>query len=658
MNKKETEIFKYFIARYKHQWDANQYMRSNYDEDLEYYQGYRNPANYPLAYNENFNRILPIIYTIMSRFMDQLYQSGNIVSVKPRKSQNNEQAKKVEALLNFQLENLNAIDMQGGSYLTMYKWFFNALTFGKGLIKAYWRKEERISPRRQALPVPKMNRFGEVVGMDMIDNITMENQTIYDQPYVEVLHNKCCVPDTKEKNIQKMKAFFLVYSKSIDHVKRLVDKGIYSKKGFREMGWDSAGGGGAEPRDSMEKYVHSLHIEGALREEDINESHKSPDVDILECYGKVILKDNAYEVGSGYKIKGMEEEVIAHIGNYKTLLSLQKNTYNIRPVFDIGCYMQPELFWDIGMVRLTKGIQEQTNNLANLRMQNVMMQVNSMLRVDPDADIDPEALVWKPFGIIPANQGEVEPVVVPDYHSQMFQEQQSFFENAIQDMTGMYDYNMGQTPQRQERVGVVHSIQSMGEARAKLMLMTMDYTGIRPLLKYMMTLNTFHLPSGSEYRITEGDESKFGQLFFGDIHPDFDYAARYTSMEPALGRLARAQQLLQLSPIIQQNPWINQHQWLKTIFELSDIREANALVKNPQQFQQEMMANQKAQMMAEQAVKQLETESTMAISDKDFREELAVNEQELKHELIKETQEFKHDLALEGIKNEKSDKSV
>ena len=639
MNEKETEIFKYFMARYKSQWDDNQYARDMYDLNLEYYQGYRQENKYPLAYNDSYNRILPIIYTILSRFMEQLYQTSNVVSVKPRKSQNEVSAKRVEALLNFQLENMNSIDMQGGSYLTMYKWFFNAITFGKGILKAYWRKEERISPIREALPKPKMDRFGNVVGMEMVDNIRMEKQIAYDQPYLETLHNKCCVPDVLERNIQKMKAFFLVYSKSMDHIKKMVDAGVYTKKGFGDMGWESAGGAGAEPRDSNEKFVKTLEITGGLRKEELNNDQVTKDVDILECYGKVILKDNPYDVGSGYSIKGVEEEVIAHIGNYKTLLSLQKNTYGYRPIFDIGCYMQPEMYWDIGLVQLTQGIQEQTNNLANLRMQNIMMMINPMLMVDPDSDVDPRALTWKPFGIIPGLKGEVEPLVIPDYHAQTFMEHERFMENTIQDMMGMYDYGKGQTPQRQERVGVVHAIQQMGEARAKLMLMTMDYTGIRPLLKYMMLLNTFHLPMGAEYRISEGDQTQFGKMFSGDIHSDFDFAARYTAMEPALGKQARAQTLMQLAPVTQQNPLVNQHQWLKTIFELLDVRETNSLIKSPEQLQQEQAQEQQAQMMAAQMDQNLETGSKIAISEKDFKEELALNEQE-----------FKHDVTLERIK--------
>uniref|UniRef100_A0A6H1ZHM6 Portal protein n=1 Tax=viral metagenome TaxID=1070528 RepID=A0A6H1ZHM6_9ZZZZ len=652
MNTKEKTIFKHLMAQYKHQYDLNGYNRENYNTDLEYYLGYRNPSNYPLAYNESFNKILPIIYSLLSRFMSQMYQGGNIVSVKPRKKKDVQNQKAVEAVLNFQMESLNSIDMQGGSYLTMMKWFFNALTFGKGIAKCYWRKEERISPKRMLIQAPSFDNFGRFQGYDPIDYISEEMQTTYDGPYVEILHNKLCIPHPEYKSIQQMPAFFIVYARTMDYIKRKVDKGEYDRRNFREMGWESSGQGGVYAKDSDEAFMHGLGIEGGLSMAEIDNPLQTKNVDIIEAYTRLILKDEPYEVGSGIKIKGMEEEAIIHIGNYKTILSIQKNPYGIRPFFDIGCYMQPEMYWDVGLVRLTKGIQEQYNTLANLRMQNAMMLVNSMLRVDPDSDIDPQALIWKPFGIVPALQGEVEPLVIPDYNSNIFAEQESFYESTIQDLMGMYDYSMGQTPKRQERVGVVYGIQAMGEARAKLMLMSMDYLGIRPLLKYMMLLNTFHLPSGFEYRISDRDQHSFGNIFGNDIHADFDFAARYTSMEPALGKQARADRLVQLAGMWQQNPWINQYQMSKVIMDLMDIYESDSLLKTPQMMQQEMQQQMQSQMMMEAQKKKFETDGKLQIGGQDIQGEMAINEQEFGHNLVLES--IKANAAEEKVKTAKA----
>uniref|UniRef100_A0A6H1ZVE3 Portal protein n=1 Tax=viral metagenome TaxID=1070528 RepID=A0A6H1ZVE3_9ZZZZ len=651
MNERDDKIFKHMMQKYKFLWDANQYARTNYDTDLEYYRGYRNAADYPLAYNESFNRILPIIHTILSRFMDQIYQAGNIVSVNPRKRVDVGRAKAVEGVLNYQMENLNCIDTQGGSYLTMMKWFFNALTFGKGVVKVYWRKEERISPIRMALPIPSFDRLGNFQGMDVMDHVSQEMQTVYDGPYVEVLHNKLFLPNPEYKNIQQMPECFIVYKRRIDEVKRMADKGIY--KNIKDLGAPGTSGASYQASDSREAFVKSLSIESAFQTEDGDSKYQSPEIDIVECYGKAILENAPYTVGSGYQIKGREEEIIVHIGNFKTILSLQKNTYGMRPIFDMGAYYHPELYWDLGLVTLTKGIQNQVNNLANLRIQNAMMHINQMIKVNIHSDIDPEALVWKPFGIIPVDDmDDVQAFAIPDFNSNLFTEQEEFYKHTIQDIMGMYDYGMGQTPQRQERVGVVYGIQAMGEARAKLMLMSMDYLGIRPLLKYMMVLNTFHLPSGFEYRVGNKEQQQFGNIFGTDIHSDFDFSAKYTAMEPALGKQARMDRLVQLAGLWKDNPWINQYQWNKTLMELGDIREAESLLKSPQQFQQEMQQQVKMQMMAEQQRQQYETQGKIALAGTQIEGKLKTSQKDFQEDLILGEQEFRHDMAIEAMKQE------
>ena len=617
MNQRDEEAIRHFLPAYEHLYQLNSYARANYDEDLEYYTSYRPSNRYPLAFSESFNKLLPKIMTILSRFMDQLYQAGtgDLISVRPRKRQDVERAPRIQGLLNQQLESLNDIDSHGGSYLFNFQWMFNALTFGKGIAKMYWRKEERIAPKRQYIPIPQFDRMGRIVGMQYKSKVINQMQMVYNGPYAEIIHNKLFVPHPMYRDIQKMPFVFCVYQKPVDHLQRLQQKGIY--RNVNNIGWPSGGmphSGGSESSqgaDTIERFVKSIEIEGANYYEEGDSDRQSPLVDIIEGYGKYIFPedDAPYEIGSGIKIKGMESEAIVHIGNYKEILRLEKNTYGVRPFFDIGAYYHPEMYWDIGLVRLGKGIQEQYNNLGNLRMQNAMMLVNQMIKVKRDADIPQEALIWKPFGLIPVDEmDDIEPVVTPDaFQSNVFREQEQFFTETLDDMLGMYKYGQGQTPERQEHVGTIMSLQSMGEARTKLLMMTMDHTGFRPLLKHMMRLNMFHLPDDHEAKVNTKQGEGFTPLFPGDIHLDYDYSARYTGMEPALGKQYRAQQLLQLSQVWKDNPYLQQHQFMKAVMELMDFQDSDKYVKSPQQLQKEQQAAMQQQMM----VKNIEHEQKM-----------------------------------------------
>ena len=363
MNKRDEEACKHFLKAYKHQWDLNQTARESYDNDLEYYTGYRNESDYPLAYNMTFPQLLPRIMTMLSRMLEQIYQGGSadLVGVRPRKRADVERAPRVQGLLNYQLETLNDIDVAGSSYIFNYQWMLNALSWGTGIAKVYWKKEERISPKRMSFPVPKMDQNGRLVGMEW-RSITMQApQIVYDAPYAEVIHNKLFVPHPHYKNIQQMPNVFCVYRRSMDYLREMAKKGVY--KNVKELGWSSKAGvssGTQWAEDSMEAFSKSLEIENYIDIAQLESDRTAPMVDVVEGYGKYIFPEDEtpYEVGSGVKIKGKESEAIVHIGNYKTLLKIQKNTYGKKPFFNIGAYRHPEIFWDMGIIRLGKSIHE------------------------------------------------------------------------------------------------------------------------------------------------------------------------------------------------------------------------------------------------------------------------------------------------------------
>jgi hypothetical protein len=599
----ELDAARHFLEAYKMQWDLNQDTRLSYDEDMEYYLGHISQNKYPLVYNMSFNKLLPRIMTILSRFMDQMYQpaSHNFVAVRPRKRADVDRAPRISALLNFQMETLNDCDAVGGAYMFHLQWMLNAMSWGKGIAKCYWKKEERISPRRILIPYPVVQN-GQIVDISYQDLLVEEPQVTYDGPYCEVRPNKTFVPHPHFKNIQDMPFVFDVYRRSVNYLKELEEKGVYrnvDKVGF--SGTMRPGGGVGSGNDSFEAIAKSLSLEGYLTEAELNSERVAPEVDVIEGYGRYIFPedDSPYEIDAGYKIKGKESKAIVHIGNYKTILKLEKNKYGYTPYFAIGCYMHPELFWDIGLIRLGKSIQEQVNVLGNTRFQNAVMMVNQMLKVRQDADIDPQALIWKPFGIVPVeDMGDIQPLVTGDVsQTGIFREQEDFFENAISDMLGLYPYNLGQVPPRQEHVGTIYSLQSMGEARTRLLMMTMDHQGFQPLLKYMMLLNTWHLPAGFEARLSDvSPDQQFVPLFPGDIHWDYDFTVRYTALEPALGKQFRIQQLLQWSQVWAQTPYLQHFELAKAMLELMDFHEADKFLKTPEQLAYEMQMQQQAQL--------------------------------------------------------------
>jgi hypothetical protein len=215
------------------------------------------------------------------------------------------------------------------------------------------------------------------------------------------------------------------------------------------------------------------------------------------------------------------------------------------------------------------------------------------------------------------------PMEISDmFQSNVFSQQKEFFEECISDITGMYPYNMGQTPSRQEHVGTIYSLQSVGEARTKLLMMTMDHMGFKPFLKHMMLLNTFHYEPDIEARVVDNTGTQFTPLFPGDIHVGYDFSARYTGMEPALGKQFRATQLMQYAQMWQQSPYLQHYQFMKSIMELLDFHDTDQYLVTPEQVAQQQQAAMQqqvqAQMMGFQMQDQLAANATKREMDRDI----------------------------------------
>ena len=606
LTKLEEEAFSYFTQTYSRLKNLNKPYHDKFDTYDEFYGGYRSDTKYPFAYNYSFNKIIPVIYTILSNFMSQLYRNQDIVVVKPKSGKDIFRADIIQGVLTHQLTNMNDVDYQGGSYLVFLMWFLHTLVHGKGVLRAYWRKEEATVPFRRDIQIPIFEETPYGIAINGMENRSLsfeQTQTIYDAPYLENIPNRNFFPDPEYRSIQKMPCIAHLHKKSLDWVMDQADKGVY--KHIKKIGRNKdeykrlRDAGATDTDEALMKY---LEIEGGYSEEEIaTNRHAANNIDIVDFYGKYSLHGPIYDMDNKINWK-REDEVVATIVNHDTIVQLAKNKYGVRPFFDIGAHLNMSRYWDVGVVEIVKDILEAYNNMANLRLHNSMMRVNTMIKVLRDSDINPEHLVWKPFGVIPVDTHEdIEILETPDMAGQTFREQMQFFESVIQDVTGIYDYSKGVTPERQERVGTVYSLQEVAQARTKLLLMTMDYMGIRPLLKYMCLLNSYHLPSGTEYRIAgKKGAQQFGRVFSDALHFDYDFEAKYAAMEPALAKEGRIQNLLQYSQLWQQDPMVNHYQFKRAILELMEFTTPEMYLKDPKQFAQEQAqqaAQQEAMMM-------------------------------------------------------------
>ncbi len=635
MTKKEVEAYSFFCSSYQRLKDLNQPYRSKFDTYDELYRGYREDSDYPFAYNHSYHKVIPVIYTVLAQVMSHLYKNNDIAVVKPRHKADIERADTISGVLNYQLNNLNSVDHQGGSYMVFFQWFLSALIHGKGIVRSFWRKEERDMPQRIELPVPQVDqRTGQVIGMESIELWHEAPQIVYDGPYVENIPVRQFMPDPEYRSIQQMPVVAHLHKKSMTWLRQMYEIGEFNKNalqvGKNASDWNRTKSqsrtGSGQSVDWEEFQQVFRDIEQAYTIEEIeSDRHKANNLDIVDCFGKYRLGNTTQYLGTGLALRPIEEEVQCTIANHDTIVKLEKVPYGMKPFFDVGAHINPHRYWDIGMIELIADVIEAYDNIANLRLHNSMMKVNTMIKVISDADIDPRSLVWKPFGIIPVeSHDDIELLDTPDYTGHTFNEQIQFFESIIQDVTGIYDYAKGVTPERQERVGTITSLQSVAQNRVKLLILTMDYMGIRPLLKFMMMLNTHHLPSGFEFRVTDAVEGEqFKRVWGSDLHVDYDFEARYAAMEPALAKESRIQNLLQFAQAWQGDPYVNQYEFKKAALELVDMVNPDKFLNDPQQVKQQMQQQAMQEMMSKIAPTQIQTEGNKEIADMKAKVDMA-----------------------------------
>ena len=410
MNEKEKEAYSYFIQSYHRLKDLNQPYRDKFDKYDEHYRGYRNPNKYPFAYNYSMRKIIPVIYTILSNIMSHIYRTGgDIVAVKPRKSANVEGADLVSGVLNYQLQNLNDVDFQGGSYMIMLQWILSTLVHGKGIVRAYWRKDEQLMPKRLMLRIPQFNidNMGNtyIEGEEPREVMIEQMQIMYDGPYIENIPVRHWLPDPEYRSIQQMPCCAHIYTKSIDWLKKMQIAGMFKNVG--ELGKHTELVKSSGPVDTAEFKMKSEEIEGAWTVAEIEtDRHKANNLDIIDLFGKYSLGGAIYDIDSKINWKGKEDEVICTIANYDTVIKLEKTRYGVKPFFDIGCHINLTRYWDIGVIELVKDILEAYDNIVNLRVQNSMMKVNEFsskrrmkYAIDPYIHLGP-------FAVDPEKQGQ------------------------------------------------------------------------------------------------------------------------------------------------------------------------------------------------------------------------------------------------------------
>lgn len=344
---------------------ATDYYQNNLKEDFDKWE--RLFEGKPNCYDNNLYKmpksfyvsrdIMTTIRAVIPDLMRLLFTKEPI-NITGRNAEDIDKAKKLQALLNWQLTQLNPF------FLICNTVFNDALLKGLSVIKISWIKEMEEQEYKEQLheaDIMYLEEQGvEIVSTEFIGDdelrgslyeVTYKASTIKkNQPVISVLSSGEFLFDPTARNIEE--AQFIIHRKivTIDFLKRKENEGVYSNIS-----------------DVIKSLSHNLEEADELRNVDETYYNDNPNeyntarknVVLNEYWGKIDINQDGL----------LEDVVISFVGD--TILAIEENTYGEYPFFVFSPFPSAYKIHGAGVGELVENIQSTKTALFRELLLNV-----------------------------------------------------------------------------------------------------------------------------------------------------------------------------------------------------------------------------------------------------------------------------------------------
>ncbi len=232
-------------------------------------------------------------------------------------------------------------------------------------------------------------------------------------------------------------------------------------------------------------------------------------------------------------------------------------------------HVKGEMF-GIGELEVIEKLVHEINDIRNQRLDAVTLLLNNVLIANRMAGIDPDDLVMRPGNVIWANDVNAVKPLVQQAPIPIGIQEENISRFDIQQATGNWGYNQGQTPLRREAATTVLALQRAASKRYGLKLRMAEETAFRNQVQ-MRIVNAQHfLPAERWIRVT-GEPPRL--IRRDDIQGNFDYIVSVNPPEP---KDVKRAQLAQILPILLQHPLLNQREFLDWLLDLYGLQRDKA----------------------------------------------------------------------------------
>ncbi len=522
---------------------------------LRWYKLYRGVVpELPDFEKDRSNLHIPYTYstidTIRSKLLAAVLEHRPWISFVPKDEDDVENAKNMEALVDFQLTRTDADSM-----LKFYELITDMLIYGTCPFETGWRYETRTV--KQRVPV---TRKGVFIGYD----IQEVEVVIWDDPDWQPFSIYDLFPDPEGTSIEDCDWVIRRKYISQEELEKRVDLGIYKLQG-----------------DDWEQIK-----EGADR---INEGKQ----DRMAAIGASWETAGAGgDVGSlRHELLEMwEDDHVSTLINQVRVIRDEENPFwHGKKPFGLAKIdpLNGELY-GLSVVEVMEHLQEELNTTRNQRIDANNLSIYGMWKALKDSGLDPKDLVPRPGGIIWLDSLEgLEEVKLTPPPVETYQEE-AVIKEDIQESTATYAETRGAVT-KGAKTATEHAIRERSvsirfDVKAKLF----ESCGLKWLGFFYDQLNQQFIDD--ERKIRSKDEE--GNYNFNTLRPEnltgrYEYVPAGSNVEATLSKLSYREDITVLYSLMKNDPGVRQYELKKRVFEAYGIKDIEKLLKSENEIEQE-----------------------------------------------------------------------
>ena len=373
-------------------------------------------------------------------------------------------------------------------YSKVQDWIRESFIYGRSIMKIIWRTDVRkytrqMSQRDIAADIQTAQseiESGSVTPetLEFLDQMTFlaQNHDFVNHPFIDIEREETTYnnPDwvfipiedfifhPRAIDIQDSPYVAHRFRRDIDELLKEQDIGVYTNVDLLPVGLSNEG---SEIISSHgDKLLNDVQT---LEEGYQNISHEAADglenIEIIEWHGKYDIDDD-----------GRMEDIVATFSpGARVLLSVRETDllHGKKPFVEIKPFPTPGRFESQGVPELITDLQQEVNDIHNMRIDNGTITNAVMWWFDPNSDIDPEIHRPGPGQGFPAGPNQFGIVQTGDIKHSSFKEEE-LVRRLIQDRIGVSDFAIGNdtTAIANKTATGISAIVNEGNQRLEMML--------------------------------------------------------------------------------------------------------------------------------------------------------------------------------------------